>query len=108
MQAKTKRVKHVMAYTKENTNINEHRRVIVKLNNKNIFKSAYRDKCTRKELRFRNKPWINKRIQKMIKIRDRIFKKLKNDKSLTNKTLHKKFRNRVATCSVNKVLGQRD
>ena len=30
-------------------------------------------KCTRKELRFRNKPWINKRIQKMIKIRDRIF-----------------------------------
>ena len=54
-------------------------------------------KCTRKELRFRNKPWINKRIQKMIKIRDRIFKKLKNDKSLTNKTLYKKFRSRVAT-----------
>ena len=33
----------------------------------------------------------------MIKIRDRILKKLKNDKSLTNKTLYKKFRNRVAT-----------
>ena len=47
---------------------------------------------------FRNTPWIsNKQIQKMIKIRDRIFKKLKNDKSLTNKTLYKKFRNRVAT-----------
>ena len=43
MQAKTKRVKYVMTYIKENTNINEHRRVIVKLNNKNILKSAYRD-----------------------------------------------------------------
>ena len=43
MQAKTKRVKYVMTYIKENTNINEHRRVIVKLNNKNISKSAYRD-----------------------------------------------------------------
>ena len=43
MQAKTKRVKYVMTYIKENSNINEHRRVIVKLNNKNISKSAYRD-----------------------------------------------------------------
>ena len=39
----TKRVKYAMTYIKENTNINEHRRVIVKLNNKNILKSAYRD-----------------------------------------------------------------
>ena len=46
MQAKTKRVKYVMTYTKENTNINEHRRAIVKLNNKNISKSAYRDRST--------------------------------------------------------------
>ena len=45
VQAKTKRVKYVMAYIKENTNINEHRRVIVKLNNKNILKSAYRETC---------------------------------------------------------------
>ena len=44
MQAKTKRVQYVMTYIKENTNINEHRRVIVKLNNKDISKSAYRDK----------------------------------------------------------------
>ena len=32
-------------------------------------------KCTRKELRFLYKTWISKRMQKMIKIRDRIFKK---------------------------------
>ena len=32
-----------MTYIKENTNINKHRRVIVKVNNKNILKSAYRD-----------------------------------------------------------------
>ena len=43
MQAKTKRVQYVMTYIKENTNMNEHRKVIVKLNNKNISKSAYRD-----------------------------------------------------------------
>ena len=46
MQAKTKRVKYVMTYIKENTNINEHRRVIVKLINKNISKSAHRDIST--------------------------------------------------------------
>ena len=45
----TKRVKYVMTYIKENTNINEHRRVIVKLNNKNISKSAYRDSKERFE-----------------------------------------------------------
>ena len=45
MQAKTKRAKYVMTYIRENTNINEHRRVIVKLNDKNILKSAYRDTC---------------------------------------------------------------
>ena len=43
MQAKTKRVKYVMTHIKENTNMNEHRKVIVKLNNKNVLKSAYRD-----------------------------------------------------------------
>ena len=43
----TKRVKYVMTYKKENTNMNEHRRVIVKLNNKNISKSAYRDSWNR-------------------------------------------------------------
>ena len=43
MQAKTKRVQYVMTYIKENTNINEHRRFIVKLYNKIISKSAYRD-----------------------------------------------------------------
>ena len=36
-------MKYIVTYVKENSNINEHRRVIVKLNSKNIFKSAYRD-----------------------------------------------------------------
>ena len=44
MQTKIEIVKYVMTYIKENTNINEHRRVIVKkLNNQNILESAYRD-----------------------------------------------------------------
>ena len=43
MNAKIERVKYTMTYLKGDTNMNEHRRVIVKLNNKNILKIAYCD-----------------------------------------------------------------
>ena len=36
MQAKTNRVKYAVTYMEENTNMNEHVRIAVKLNNKNI------------------------------------------------------------------------
>ena len=40
-EAKIQRVKYVMTYIKENININEHRRVKVKFNNKNIKKVSF-------------------------------------------------------------------
>ena len=50
-------------------------------------------KLTKREDKFRNKPWINGKIQKMMRIRDRILRKYKknNNQSLIN--LHKQFRN---------------
>ena len=53
-------------------------------------------KLSKGDIKLRNKPWINRRIKKMMRIRDRLFKKLrkKNDQSLVD--IYKKFRNRVA------------
>ena len=54
------------------------------------FISTYQD------IKFRNKPWINGKIQKMMRIRDRILKKLKKKNSQALVSLYKKFRNRVS------------
>ena len=45
-------------------------------------------KLTKKDTKFRNKPWINGKIQKMMRIRDQILKKLKknNNQSLKRTT----------------------
>ena len=53
-------------------------------------------KLSKRDIKFRNKPWINGKIQKMMRIRDRLFRNLRlnNDQSL--KDLYKKFRNRVS------------
>ena len=53
-------------------------------------------KCTKREIKLRTKPWITSKIQKMMRIRARILKKTKKDRSKTNHDLYKKFRNRVA------------
>ena len=52
-------------------------------------------KLSKRDVKFRNKPWINSKIQKMMHIRDRILRKCQknNDQSLTD--LYKKFRNRI-------------
>ena len=52
--------------------------------------------CSKKESKLKGKPWITYRIQKMMKIRDRILRKLKKKRSATNIALYKKFRNRVS------------
>ena len=51
---------------------------------------------TKRELKFKSKPWINYRIQKMIKLRDRFLRRLAHNKSENNLLIYKKFRNRVA------------
>ena len=52
-------------------------------------------KCTNKESRLKAKPWINHRITKMMKFRDRLLKKMKKNRNETNERFYKKFRNRV-------------
>ena len=53
-------------------------------------------KLTKCDIKFRNKPWINRKINKMMRIRDQVFRRLQNnnnDPSLRD--LYKKLRNRV-------------
>ena len=53
-------------------------------------------KLKKRDIKFRNKPWINGKIQKMMRIRDRILKKLKKNSNQALIDLYKKFRNRVS------------
>ena len=52
-------------------------------------------KCTNKESKLKAKPWINHRIQKMMKVRARLLRKLKKNRNETYEKFYKKFRNRV-------------
>ena len=51
--------------------------------------------CNKKELKFKLKPWISYRIQRMMKIRDRLLRKMRKDRSRYNCEAYKKVRNRV-------------
>ena len=51
---------------------------------------------SRKEMKLKDKPWINNRILKMMRIRDRILQKMKKQQTPDNVKLYKKFRNRVS------------
>ena len=53
-------------------------------------------KFSKREVKFKTKPWINPGIQKMMKIRDQMLRKFKRTKSRNTLTVYKKFRNRVA------------
>ena len=53
-------------------------------------------KRSRKESKLKEKPWINSKIQKMMRIRDKILLKLKKKPTDDNLNLYKKFRNRVS------------
>ena len=52
-------------------------------------------KCSKKGAKFRIKPWIASRIQRMIKFRDNILRRMKKKRSTSIVALYKKFRNRV-------------
>ena len=53
-------------------------------------------KMTRKEIKLQSKPWINFKITKLIKYRDRLKRRMISKRTLDNEYLYKKFRNRVA------------
>ena len=50
-------------------------------------------RLSRKERKLKDKPWINKRILKMMRIQDRILQKLRKQQNPDNLNLYKKFRN---------------
>ena len=52
-------------------------------------------KMNKKEVKFCEKPWITPKIQKLMKYRDKLLKKLNRKFTLMVEYLHKKFRNRV-------------
>ena len=60
-----------------------------------IDKHCPQKKLTKRRLKLKNKPWITMRIQKMMKIRDRLFQKFKSTKSTVDLKAFKQFRNRV-------------
>ena len=51
---------------------------------------------SREEMKLKDKPWINNRIQKMMRIRDKILQKMKKQQTPDNLKLYKKFRNRLS------------
>ena len=53
-------------------------------------------RLSRKEKKLKDKLWINKRILKMMRIRDRILQKLRKQQISDTFNLYKKFRNRVS------------
>ena len=53
-------------------------------------------KRSRKEMKLKDNPWINNKIQKMMRIHHRILVKLKKKRTNDNLTLYKKFRKRVS------------
>ena len=55
-------------------------------------------KLSKRDVKFRNKPWINGKIQKMMHIRDRILRKRQKSNDQSLKDLYKKFRNRITKC----------
>ena len=59
--------------------------------------SMYLKKVTLKQLKLRSKPWIDSHIQKLIKHRDRLLRKLRKTLCYTTEELYKKFRNRVVS-----------
>ena len=60
-------------------------------------------KLSKRELKLQSKPWIDKDILALIKQREKLFKKMKNNPAdISSKELYKKFRNRVVEAIRNK------
>ena len=53
-------------------------------------------KLSKRDIKFRNKPWISGKIQKMMHLRDRLLRNLAKNNDQSLKDLYKKFRNRVS------------
>ena len=60
-----------------------------------VNKHCTKKKLNRKALKLKNKPWINCRIQRMIKIRDSLFTQYNSSSSPGDLNTYKQFQNRI-------------
>ena len=54
-------------------------------------------KMNKKDLKLYEKPWINPKIQRLMKYRDKLLRKLNKKYTVNGEDLYKKFRNRVVS-----------
>ena len=54
-------------------------------------------KMNKKDLKLHEKPWINPKIQRLMKYRDKLLRKLNKKCTENGEYLYKKFRNRVVS-----------
>ena len=54
-------------------------------------------KINKKDLKLHSKPWVNPKIQQLIKYRDKLLRKLNRNFSQNAEYLYKKFRNRIVS-----------
>ena len=79
----------------DQTDVNEKfNRFLTKLEDV-VKKHAPLKKLTKRDIKFRNKPWINSRIQKMMRLRDNILRTIRKKPDSAKCLLYKKLRNRV-------------
>ena len=60
-----------------------------------VKKHAPLKKLTKNDLKLRNKPWINSRIQKMMRLRDKLLKRVRKRPDAATKHLYKQFRTKI-------------
>ena len=80
-----------------NLNINSRSDTLYEKVHETAIKHVPLKKVTPKTLKLRSKPWIDSHIQKRIKHRDRLLRKLRKTHCNTTEELYKKFRNRVVS-----------
>ena len=81
----------------ENIDINHKFNSFYEKVNATVVQHVPLKKVNHKQLKLRSKPWVNLHIQKLIKHRDRLLRKLRKSHSKATEELYKKFRNRVVS-----------
>ena len=62
-----------------------------------VIEHAPLKKVNKKQVKLKTKPWVNRYIQKLIKYRNKLLRKLRKSHSKKTEELYKKFRNRVVS-----------
>ena len=81
----------------QNLNINVKFDIFYDKVHSTVIHHAPMKKVNKKQLKLRSKPWITLHIQKLIKHRDKLLRKLKKSHSISTEELYRKFRNGVVS-----------